>query len=483
MRICELFAQSVARNPNKIALITEKNQLTYNDLQGLAEIFERRFKGFGGKVGDKVLLNSDRSEFVLSMALASSRLSLTTIFADYAKAIAGSVEFDWVVSGTVVDGWPVEKQIIMAPEWFADLGAVPLSDYAVFEGDGCAFVTTTSGSTGTPKFVHSDESSRISRSNDAGHRAWQTSTTRYLTTMSNIQSWTIMSMLRTLIAGGSIVSLTDHRNRYLPYLDLYRVTHFFATPAVIRSILDTPKAQQFLASLEYVQIGGAYCGPEMLAEFAAIFPGVLEAGYGASEIGGLCEATYDRTGKTAPGYLGELRRKDLELVFFDDDLNIMPDANEGIVGIRKREGPNDRKYVSKSTGDDKTGFVKGYFVPGDILRRDGDSLYFIGRVKNILNRSGNKYSLDRLQSVLEAAVPGARFGCVSKNGEDGLEELVVYYVCKEEISLRDVNWALASETGNLQTRYVIRLPEMPLTSSGKVASDALRKMLAKKIAV
>lgn len=467
MRIVQRFAQTAAANLKKIALITEKNQLSFEDLLFLTETIEAQALSRGLKDGARVLLTTGRAEFIFVFWLLASRRSLQLVIGSLAQAQAAGVAFDMLIGTERDEG--VDPQIVIEPDWFHALGTGRLPDLSQAFGDGGAIITATSGSTGTPKFLFTTEEDRLATGTGPRDRTSRYhANTRFLSTMTSTQGWTMGAILHTLLNGGSAVALDQDRNRIAQYIDLYRVSYLQTTPAVIRNIFDLPNPDSYLASLERILVSGALTSETLLKMLAAKTTSAIEYGYGASEIGGISTTVYDRNGSQKPGYLGDFYRTDLELAFLDDSFQPISGASEGLVGFRRIDGPTTRRhYVGRGDPTQQTGYINGYFVPGDLLRQEGKSLYFLGRSKNIINFSGNKYALDTIQAALEPLLTRGQLACCVTTDKFGIECLDVYHTAPE-LDLGRVDTALVTNFDGLRAARVVRVDSLPLTPSGKI---------------
>ncbi len=474
MSLISRFALRARENPKKIALLTEKSQMTYEDILHLVHLLDVQFTTRGLRPEQTVVMASRRPEFCIALALLLSLRKLTVVFSTAESAVAAGLAFDRVVTTDPVPGMAMDRQIVIEEDWFSILGTLPLPDYGAEPGGG-VFVYSSSGTTGTPKFIRSTEAERLAQGD--GQAFWglvDLSSRRVLSTLTCYSGWSMALLLETLLAGGSAVALTQGSANVLPWIDLYHVDTLGTSPAVLQMILEQPQPGQYLAGLRDIRVGGAQAGAKLLEAFAKVCPARVHLGYGSAELGPCFRWVHDPTTPRPDNYLGEFRRTDLKIGLFDADLNHLPDATEGIVGFRPAAGGFTRQYLAEDD-DTSSGFIKGWFFPGDILRREGDSYFILGRTKDIVNFGGNKFSLAHVRQVLSAAFPGARIEPVVLADADGLERLGLAYLADRMLADVEIMAALAPFTG-LKVLRSLRLDELPLTDSGKVDVARLRRM-------
>src|SRR5690554_4004281 len=80
MSLISSFARRVRENPQKIALLTEKSQMTYEDILHLMHLLDVQLTTRGLRPGQVVVMASRRPEFCIAVALLLSLRRLTVIF-------------------------------------------------------------------------------------------------------------------------------------------------------------------------------------------------------------------------------------------------------------------------------------------------------------------------------------------------------------------------------------------------------------------
>lgn len=478
MHLIRSFAAIAAATPKKIALITEKNTLSFEDVLRLTHLFDLQLTARGVRPGQTVVMGTNQPEFNLILSLILSHRGLTVAFADAATALATGLQFDHLLTLEPSDLIPRDRQIVIEAAWFAALATAPLPDYTTSTGPGGSFMLQSSGSTGRPKLIRTAEAARLSQASaDLFFDASDMPRRRFLTTLASGTGYGLNAMLSVLAAGGSVVALAQDQDKLLQYIDLYRVDTLAASPAIVERMLHIPHPEQYLGTLRDVRFLGAMASPALLATFARLCPATLHIGYGSGEMGRIFAATYDRTNPPPAGYVGRLTRPDLEVAFFDEALSPLPDATEGVVGFRSHSGQFDRAYLTDSMGDDRSGYHDTHFFPGDILRRDGEDFFVIGRLKNIVNAGGNKFALERVAEALTAVWPHATFVPIPQTDALGLERLALVYHAPKDIARDTLAHLIATQFHGLTLGTLLRVADLPLTRTGKIDIPALKALL------
>ena len=467
MGLIDSFMKTAEANASKIALITDKSQLTYEDLLQLVWVFDLQLRTRGIRPGQTVVLDSARPEFCIAMGLLLGLRSLKVVFAPLETVQSAGIAFDRVVTEAPSAMVAPERQIVIESDWFQLLGTLAPPALGAADSSAGVFVFRTSGSTGTAKFVHTPELARLQQAEnpDFIDRS-ELASRRFFSTLAVRSGWSFNMILASLLAGGSVLALDGKVENMLPWLDLYHVDTLATTPAILQMMLTVPKVDQYLASLRDIRVGGASASPRLLADFSSLCPARLHIGYGSAEMGACFRAIYAPEKPQPIGYLGQFMRADLEIGFFDETLALLPGANQGVVGFRPRDGVFTRQYLAEQN-DGQTGFVNGWFFPGDIIRRDGEDYYLIGRTKDIVNFGGNKFALGQVRESLDQAFPDAQMAAVVVMDADGLERIGVAYVSARTITEAELTAVLAPRFFGLRVARAIRLAELPMTESGK----------------
>ena len=478
MTLISTFARRALDQPQKIAVITERSQMSFLDLLHLAHALDVELVTRGLRSGHTVVMTSKRPELCLAMSLLLSWRGLTMIFGPVDQVIRAGIAFDLAIGTEAAPNLPTGKQIVIEGAWFASMGTLPLPDFTQPPRTaGGTFVFRSSGSTGLAKFIRSAETDRLA---EAPRTAFMGEIDlrerRLMCTPSLHAGWVMSATLATLLAGGSVVALTETADNALPWIDLYHVDTLATSPAMLQLFLREAHASQYLSSLRDIRLGGAQAGPRLLEAFSRLCPARLHLGYGSAEIGACFRYVHDPSNPRPEGYLGPLRRPDLELRFFDEALRPLADATEGLAGFRPVNGSFARQYLSQD-GDRTTGFVDGWFFPGDILRREGDDYYVVGRAKDVVNYGGNKFALGRVRQVLEDSFAGSVCVPFVVPDTDGIERLGIVYSAPRGLSEAELTAAIAPHFKGLRVVRCLRLDRLPMTDSGKIDSQRARDML------
>jgi len=212
-----------------------------------------------------------------------------------------------------------------------------------------------------------------------------------------------------------------------------------------------------------------------MAELETVFRAPVINGYGMTECFPITSTPLPPRERKA-GSVGVAAGT--EIAVLDEAGNLLPPGAIGeiaVSGSQLMQG-----YLNQST-DSTNSFINGWFKTGDQGYVDADGYYFLtGRLKEIINRGGEKISPQEIDDVLlqhpsvsEAAtfaVPHVTLG----------EDIAAAIVLKDHAALRDgeiQSFAGARLAGFKVPHRVLFVDQIPKTPNGKVQRNALAEKL------
>jgi 2,3-dihydroxybenzoate-AMP ligase len=282
----------------------------------------------------------------------------------------------------------------------------------------------------------------------------------------------------TLARGGKVVlAAPDDATAAMALIERERVTHCALTPALARQWLTARAAfsGHDLSSLKVLQIGGARLDAATAARLAGVFDCRIQQVYGMSE--GLLnftrlddppEVTFTTQGR--PSSPGD------ETLVVDDEGRRVADGDIGELLVR---GPG--VVTEYHGGVAAASFTPdGFYRTGDLVRRHASGNFVVaGRVKDVINRGGEKIPADELEALV-LAHPGVRAAAAVAMPHPVLGEAVCLYVvgaAEGAPSLREIRGHL-TDSGLARFKLPERLVEvtaLPLTAVGKTDKARLRE--------
>jgi acyl-CoA synthetase (AMP-forming)/AMP-acid ligase II len=433
-RIADLLAATASRHPDAHALVVtaDRVSITYRDLVRLVDDLAGQLTHAGLLAGDRVGLRAPSSaEFIVGL-LAASRAELVVVPLDPALPVADQRARITAAGGRVVlvDGdaasetgeatlphWPISVTISGgAVTARVDTAVTPSPASAGPDGlrPDDALIMFTGGTTGAPKMVpwtHDNVATSVGNIVASYGLGPDDATVAVMPLFHG--HGLIAALLSTLASGGTV--LLPARGRFSAHtfdddLRAARATWFTAVPTIHQILLGRTDidAGPERARLRFIRSCSAALNPETAEALQKTFAAPVLSAYGMTEATHQMASTSEDETVTA-GLVGRSTGVQVQIVG-DDGRPCRPDA-VGEIWVR---GPTVvRGYLANPSATEQT-FTDGWLHTGDLgsLSEAGE-LTLRGRIKELINRGGEKISPERVEgvlashpNVLEAAVFG-----------------------------------------------------------------------------
>ena len=332
-----------------------------------------------------------------------------------------------------------------------------------------AHVSATSGSTGRPKLVPQGHRQVIRTSRVAGAAMGMGpgDASGHIMPL-HLTGGMRTAFFQSLLVGGSTCVLPEADiDALVAAIAAGEVSYVSASFTMQRELLARVAAGARVprGRLRFVRVSsGRMADDEMDALERALGVPVV-TGLASSETGTTAQQTLDRPRKR--GSVG--RVLDSEVRLCDADGRVVGTGEVGEIQVR---GPQ----VFDGYVDDEAltaaSFVDGYFRMGDLARFDADGdLYVVGRVKDVINRGGDKIAPLEIDEVLRS-LPGVAEAAAFGVPHARLGEEVVAAVVMQPGATRDADGLLDAVRERLGARRAPRrlwfVDALPRTDVGKV---------------
>ena len=360
------------------------------------------------------------------------------------------------------------------------LGGTPSVNLPV-STDDAAVVIYTSGTTGFPKGVVHTQRSYILAAEGFVARMHLQPTERLLTVMPFFHINALFySLGGALACGGTLI--TSARFSASQFWDLAArsgATQFNFLAAIGNILMNRPRSE-FNAAHRIRKLYGGPISERMYEVFPREFnvPLLIE-GYGMSEIPGACCNPF--LGPHKPGSIGlpavhpNFPGSFAQLRVVDDEDRELPAGAVGELVVRT---PMMFKEYLDDPAQTAAAFRNGWFLTGDLARRDADGyFYFVARRKDIIRRRGENVSgaeLDRVISDHPEVHEAAAVGVPAPLGE---EDILVAIVRKPQSQVQAeeiLQWCRGRLAALKVPRYISFVESLPHTPSHRVAKHRLK---------
>ncbi len=289
------------------------------------------------------------------------------------------------------------------------------------EPQDAALILHTSGTTSRPKMVPLTHANLCAGAANVRDSLQLTSSDRCLNVMPLFHiHGLVAALLATLAAGGSVACTPGFvATRFFDWMDELEPTWYTAVPTMHQSILGRAESNRQVIScrpLRFIRSSSSSLAPQVMASLERMFDTPVIEAYGMTEASHQMASNPLPPGQRKPGSVGLPAGP--EIAVMDESGNPLAPGEIGEVVIR---GANVTAGYAGNPTANRTSFRDGWFRTGDQGYLDADGYLFLtGRLKEIINRGGEKISPREIDeallehpSVAQAvafSVPDARLG-------------------------------------------------------------------------
>nr|WP_264186892.1 (2,3-dihydroxybenzoyl)adenylate synthase [Stutzerimonas stutzeri] len=513
--LSHMLAVQVETQPDAVAVVCGERQLSYAELDALSSNLAQRLANHGLGQGDRALvqLGNQAELYIVFFALLKAGIAPVNALFSHSRlelhAYAEQIRPRLLIASRLHplfqndDLFLAELQQrvpeLDTPLLYADGQAQrslaawlqPVAaerDFAPTPADEVAFFQLSGGSTGTPKLIprtHDDYYYSVRRSVEL---CGFDRDTRYLCALPAAHNFPLSSpgALGVFVAGGRVVLAADPGPAScFPLIAAQRVdVAALVPPALSLWLQAAPGHEAELASLRLLQVGGARLPDAQARRIPQVLGCRLQQVFGMAE--GL--VNYTRLDDDdAHVYLtqGRPMSPDDEVRVVDRDGR---PVGPGQTGALLTRGPYTICGYFQSPEHNAQAFdAEGFYRSGDLvqLRADG-YLVVVGRIKDQINRGGEKIAAEEVENLLMAHPAVTHAALVSMPDETMGEKSCAFVVSADPalkgVALRRYLRGLGLADYKLPDR-IERIAALPMTAVGKVDKTRLRRHLAERLTV
>lgn len=419
--IFELLAWQAGQSPGAEAILgLGRAPLTYRELADLVLLTARRLRAAGIGPGDRVALvlpnGPEMATSFLAVAAAASSAPLNPAYR--------AEEFDFYLSDLGAKAVIVARGsdsavrqvaaargirlLELAPDaarpagWFDLPIEAPRFAQADFPGaSDIALLLHTSGTTSRPKLVPLSHRNLLASADNIRRTLGLAPQDRCLNVMPLFHIHGLVGVLLASLAAGASVACAPgfQAPRFFSWLDEFAPTWYSAVPSIHQAILErAPQSTESLrrSRLRFIRSSSSALAPRVLAQLEEVFGVPVIEAYGMTEASHQMASNPLPPGIRKPGSVG--RATGIELAVADEEGRLLGPGEAGEVVIR---GPSVMSGYENNPEANAKAFFDGWFRTGDQGYLDGDGYLFLtGRIKEIINRGGEKISPREIDEVL-----------------------------------------------------------------------------------
>ncbi len=346
-----------------------------------------------------------------------------------------------------------------------------------------ALILHTSGTTSRPKMVALSHQNLLQSCRNISKSLKLKKTDKNIILMPSFHIHGIVaSILAPLYVGGQIVALPKFNAlSFFKSFDYHKPTWFTAVPTMLQGILDRAKNNIKIINnqrLNFIRSSSASLPASVLERLEKTFKVPVIESYG------MTEASHQMTTNLLPPYKRKIGSVGvpigIKVKVVDNNFIAMKHNNVGEVVIK---GKNVFQGYLAKISVNKKAFEKGWFKTGDLGYFDKDNNLFItGRIKEIINRGGEKISPKEVDDVFTSHPKVDKAIAFSVKHEKLGEDLSIAIVLKKNKKSSSSELKEYSRTKLAPfkiPRKIYFLETIPVGPTGKIQ----RIGLAKKIGI
>jgi len=335
-----------------------------------------------------------------------------------------------------------------------------------------ALILHTSGTTSRPKIVPLTHANLHASAVNVAATLQLTPADRHMNVMPLFHIHGLVAGLLAPLAAGSSVVCTPGFSalRFFAWMAECRPTWITAVPTMHQAIVargDRDCRRAIGRQLRLLRSSSAAMPPQLISKLEGLFDAPLIEAYGMTEAAHQMASNPLPPGRRKPGTVGPAAG--VELAIMDDAGQLLAAGATGEIVIR---GPGVTAGYENNPQANASAFVDGWFRTGDQGVIDGDGyLCITGRLKEIINRGGEKISPREVDEVLmdhPAVAQAVTFGLPHPGlGEDVGAAIVLHP--GQTLSERELRGFAASRLAEFKVpRRIVFVEEIPKGATGKL---------------
>jgi crotonobetaine/carnitine-CoA ligase len=499
-----MLASRTRRDPERPFLLFQDTTLSWGRFESDVRRLGAALAARGIGKGDRVAVMAPNSHIyaMLFFALASMGAILVPVNPEFGVDEAGYVlrHAEVAAAACTSKTLPVAQRAcegMSVPPWFMLLDgsaagvpsllglfdAAPQAPAPATVGpDEICVILYTSGTTGFPKGVMHSQRNFVMTGEGFVERMHLQPEDRLLCILPLFHINALFySLGGTLAAGASIVlSPRFSASGFWPLAAKSGATEVNIIAAVGNILARRPRSE-FVPGHRLTKVYGAPVPPEAADVFRNDFGvATLIDGYGMTEVPGASNNPF--LGPHKVGSLGQpALHPDRRIPFaalrvVNEEGDEVPDGEVGELLVRT---PIVMKGYFRDPEQTAAAFRDGWFITGDLVRRDAEGFYhFVARKKDIIRRRGENIAGAELDRVLGRHPGVAEAAAIAVPSDLGEDDILVAVVAKAEAKLTasDIGaWCAEHLAPDKTPRYVVFVESLPHTPTHRVAKFTLKQ--------
>jgi oxalate---CoA ligase len=475
--------QLVTRSDDHPALVVPESgtSLSYAGLQRALEMAAGRLSALGVREGDRVALVAANGPalVVAFLALAASgaaaaplnpALGVAELTAELDDLRAGRLLHDGsaaAAAAAVQAGLPASS-FEMADGLLHIDGLAGDPRAADADPGALALLLHTSGTTSKPKTVPIRQRNLVASTGAVAQTYGLTGddVTMCVMPLFHVHGL-VAAVLGTLSTGGTVLLPRFRPSVFWGEITAHNATWYTAVPTIHARLLSQAAELPVLPAhrLRFVRSCSAPLPTVLWQRYEEAIGVPLVEAYGMTEAAHQMASNPLPPGERRPGTVG--RATGIEIAALDGDWRPVPAGADGEVSVR---GPSVVAEYLDNPQATAASFRDGWFRTGDVGKLSADGyLTLVGRVKELINRAGEKISPYEVEDVLLGHPAVAEAAAYPVPDEKYGEQVGVVVVLRGEATPRELIAYCGDRLAAFKRPAVVTiLPEIPKGPTGKI---------------
>ncbi len=342
-----------------------------------------------------------------------------------------------------------------------------------------ALVLHTSGTTSRAKIVPLTHANILASAANMMRTLLLTEKDRYLNVMPLFHIHGLMATVASLLAGGCVCSERFDPQRFFQCMDEFNPTWYTAVPTMHQAILRLACGNQETigrSRLRFIRSCSAPLPTGVMKELETIFHVPVIEAYGMTEASHQIASNPLPPGNRKPASVGF--PEGLKIAIMDQTGTLIPLGQTGEVVI---QGMNVFAGYENNGTANAEAFKNGWFRTGDEGFLDSEGYLFLtGRLKDIVNRGGEKISPSEIDAIL-LTHPAIEQAVVFPVPHPSLDEDIVAAVVLRRnavVTEKEIREFVGERLAAFKVpQRIVILEDIPRGSTGKLK----RRVLAEKL--
>jgi fengycin family lipopeptide synthetase D len=494
--LANLIEEQVKKTPDNIAIVFEKQTLTYDELNKKANQLAWYLNSLGLKENSIIGIMLPRSLEVLVCMFAALKAGICYIPIDPTLP-ESRVEYMLSNSNasTILTFDSIATKIDSTKCNIKNILDVSLQNTKIYTGkyknlnlainpESPSYIIYTSGSTGKPKGVMLKQKALANLANYLNKNVKFFENEYLNTSMASITTISFdIFIFETLISmqrGLKIVMANELEQNTPNLLDdlIYKnnVTCIQMTPSRMSLFLQNKKLMPHLNQLKYIILAGEALPISLANDILKLGDITIYNGYGPSET--TVFSTFTDVTKQKEITIGK-PLGNTQIYILDKNLNPTPIDKIGEVYIA---GDGVAIEYINNEQITKERFMQNPFIENSIMYKTGDlakylkngELYYIGRVDNQVKIRGLRIELDEIEKCILKYKNIEKCIITAKNDSNNRQYIVAYLLVNDRISVHNLREFLKEQLPKYMIpTYFVFLDEIPYLPNGKIDKKSL----------